>query len=91
MRSNRTICIFFDDLKKDAQKRIIETELSINLDYELKVKNVRVEDDLYGYDEDPDKQECLQSIHAKTNLGSFLLVWDCMDAQFQTFTKEQQR
>lgn len=93
MRSNRTICIFFEDLKKAAQKRIIEGELITELAVidSIKVKSVRVEEDAYGYDEDPDKQEMLENVHAETNAGNFLLVWDCMDAEFQTIIEERQK
>ena len=89
MRSERTICIFFEDLKKDAQKRIIEGELMKYTEFdEIKVKSVRVDEDAYGYDPDPDKQEMLESVHAETTDGCWLLVWDCMDAEFQTIMEE---
>lgn len=89
MKSESTIAIFFEDLKKKAQKRIIAIELQGILDLdEVKVKSVRVEEDCYGYDEDPDKQELLENIHAETSEGNWLLVWDCMEREFQTEMKE---
>lgn len=87
--STRTTAIFFDDFTKKAQKRIIAIELQGILDLdEVKVKSVRVEEDCYGYDEDPDKQELLENIHAETSEGNWLLVWDCMEREFQTEMKE---
>lgn len=89
MKSEKTTVIFFEELKKEAQKRIIAVELEgiLELD-EVKVKSVDVVADCYGYDPDPAKQELLEDVHAKTSAGNWLLVWDCLECEFQTVMKE---
>ena len=91
MAKRKTTAIFFEDLKEDAQKRIIAHEMATILDCEpdeVEVENITVDDDMYGYDEDPKKQELLEHIHAETSEGNWLLVWDCMEREFQTEMKE---
>lgn len=95
MKSERTICIFFEDLTPKAQDRIISTELLMATDEE--VSNVGIKDtdmEPYGYDPDPDKQEMLQDIHVEVTYGGkqhyWLMVWDCMEAEFQTIMEENQ-
>ena len=74
MAKRKTTAIFFEELKEDAQKRIIAHEMATIMDCEP--------------DEDPDKQELLENIHAETSEGNWLLVWDCMEREFQTEMKE---
>jgi hypothetical protein len=46
-----TTVIFFDDLKKKAQKRIIEIELATILEVdEVKVEKITIEEGVFGYD-----------------------------------------
>lgn len=88
MKSEKTTVIFFEELKKEAQKRIIAVELEGTLELdEVKVNSVDVVADCYGYDPDPTKQELLEDVHVKTSAGNWLLVWDCK-CEFQTVTKE---
>ena len=49
------------------------------------------EDDMYGYDEDPKKQELLEHIHADINGEAWLMVWDCFAHEFTTDMKENQK
>ena len=56
MAKRKTTAIFFEDLKEDAQKRIIALEMATILDCEtdeVEVENITVEDDMYGFDENP--------------------------------------
>ena len=95
MKSDRTICIFFDDLKKNAQKRIIETELlTIGKGEDIKDLEVTVDCEPYGYDPDPAMQEMLQDIHATVSIDgeeqTWIFVWDCMEREFVTNMEENQ-
>lgn len=94
MAKRKTTAIFFDDLKEDAQKRIIAHEMETILDCEpneVKVENVIIDDGLYGYDKDPKKQELLEHIHADINGEAWLMVWDCLTNEFTTEMKENQK
>ena len=94
MAKRKTTAIFFEDLKEDAQKIIIAHEMATILDCEpdeVEVENITVEDDMYGYDEDPKKQEMLEHIHADINGEAWLMVWDCFAHEFTTDMKENQK
>ena len=94
MAKRKTTAIFFEDLKEDAQKRIIAHEMATILDCEpdeVEVENVTVEDDMYGYDEDPKKQGLLEHAHADINGEAWLMVWDCFAHEFATDMKENQK
>ena len=94
MATKKTTAIFFEDLKEDAQKRIIAHEMATILGCEpdeVEVENVIVEDDMYGYDEDPKKQELLEYAHADINGEAWLMVWDCFAHEFTTVMKENQK
>ena len=94
MTKRKTTAIFFEDLKEDAQKRIIAHEMATIIDCEpaeAKVENVTVDDDAYGYDEDPKKQELLEHVHAYINGEVWLMVWDCFAHEFTTDMKENQK
>ena len=47
-----------------------------------------MDDDAYGYDEDPKKQELLEHVHVETPKGCWLMVWDCFEHEFQTIMEE---
>jgi hypothetical protein len=94
MAKKKITAIFFEDLKEDAQKRIIAHEMATILDCEPdeeEVENVTVEDDMYGYDGDPKKQELLEHVHADINSEAWLMVWDCFAHEFTTVMKENQK
>ena len=94
MATKKTTAIFFEDLKEDAQKRIIAHEMGTIMGCELEevaVENVTTDKDLYGYDEEPKKQELLQHIHADINGEAWLMVWDCFTHEFTTDMKENQK
>ena len=94
MAKRKTTAIFFEDLKEDAQKRIIAHEMATILDCEpdeVEVENITVEDDMYGNDEDPKKQELLEHVHADINSEAYLMVWDCFAHEFTTVMKENQK
>ena len=94
MTKRKTTAILFEDLKEDAQKRIIAHEMATILDCdpdEVEVKNITVDEDLYGYDEDTKKQELLEDIHADINGETWLMVWDCFTHEFTTNMKENQK
>lgn len=86
-----TTVIFFDDMKKKAQKRIIEIELATILEVdEVKVESITIEEGVFGYDPDPEKQELIQYIHADTSEGKWLMAWDCEDHDFQSEIKDKE-
>jgi len=94
MAKRKTTAIFFEDLKEDAQKRIIAHEMASILNCEpdeVEVENITVEDDMYGYVEDPKKQELLEHVHADINSEAYLMVWDCFAHEFTTVMKENQK
>ena len=91
MTSENNIVIFFTDLNEEAQKRIAGIELEVTLDVdEVKVETITTENEIYGYDPDPEKQELLQYAHAETSEGKWLMVWDCVEHEFQSVMKEDQ-
>ena len=52
METKRNVVIFFDDLKEDAQERIIATEMwdIIKTDREPAIRSIRIDQNVYGYD-----------------------------------------
>ena len=97
METKRTIAIFFDDLKEEAQQRIIGDELRIALQMakEPVIRSFHIDPNLYGYDPDPKKQTVEQHIHVGVvendrKSHPWLIVWNCMDAEFTTIMKEDQ-
>ena len=94
MAKKSNIAIFFNDMKEEAQKRVAAqglTEISEYSDYapdEIEMESITVDDDCYGYDEDPKKQELLEHIHVETAEGCWLMVWDCFKHEFQTIMEE---
>ena len=94
MAKKKQTVIFFNDLKEDAQKRIIQLELTNIYDCvpdSIDVESINVDPDTYGYDEDPKKQELLEHIHADINGEAWLMVWDCFAHEFTTDMKENQK
>ena len=96
MSNKRTFAIFFDDLNTDAQKRIVGDELYrvLGIDKEA-IRVIDIEHNLYGYDPDPKKQTVEQHIHVGVvdddrKIHPWLMVWNCMDAEFTTIMKEDQ-
>ena len=98
MESKRTIAIFFDDLNEEAQQRIIGDELRIALQMEKEpvIRSFRIDPNLYGYDPDPAKQTLEQHITVllvgedRKTTHPWLMVWDCMEAEFTTFMQTDQ-
>ena len=91
MAKKRQTAIFFNDLKEEAQKRIIQLELTNIYDCDpdsIDVESINVDPDAYGYDEDPKKQELLEHVHAETPDACYLMVWDCFEHEFQTIMEE---
>ena len=94
MAKRKTTAIFFEDLKEDAQKRIIAHEMASILNCEpdeVEVENITTDEDMYGYDEDHKKQELLEHVHADINSEAYLMVWDCFTHEFTTVMKENQK
>ena len=96
MGSKKHTAIFFDDLKEDAQKRIIGDELLNTLGAEDPIiVKLTIEKDLYGYDEDPKKHTLEQHVHALIIMDgeehSWLMVWNCFDHKFNTIMREDQK
>lgn len=94
MTEGTTTAIFFEDMKEEAQKRIIAHEMADIIECEpdeVEVANITIEDDCYGYDEDPDEQELLEHVHADINGEEWLMVWDCFKHEFPTVMKEHQK
>ena len=85
MKSERTIAIFFENFTKAAQKGIIAQELG----------RVTGDEDLYGYDPDPERQTLEQNLHVKARHNGhdhkWLMVWNCMEAEFTTVMEENQK
>lgn len=85
--------ILLDDLNEDAQKRIIVYEMASYIDCcnnEVKVENVTVEEDLYGYDPDDDEPEVIECVHADINGETWLMWWDCFTHEFTCYMEENQ-
>ena len=96
MSNKRTFAIFFEDLNTDAQKRIVSDELYrvLGIDKES-IRGIDIEHNLYGYDPDPKKHTVEQHIHVGVvendrKSHPWLMVWNCMDAEFTTIMKEYQ-
>lgn len=94
MSKKNKIAIFFGDMTKKGQKRVATqglTEISEYSNYapdQIEVDDITVDDDTYGYDEDPKKQELLEHVHVETPEGCWLMVWDCFKHEIQTVMKE---
>lgn len=93
MKSDKMVAIFFEEISKNGQERIIETELMSNFDCcDLKLLDYTVNTEIYGYDTIPENQELLQDIHATIDregvVSHWLMVWDCMECEFQTLKEE---
>ena len=86
--AEKKIAIFFDDLKKDAQQRLIKDELEAIVETPVTNIQVSIDKDLYGYDDDPKKQTLEQRIIARVhnfNRKNFwLLIWNSLDHEFTT-------
>ena len=94
MIKNKHNAIFFDDLKEEAQKRLIKDELFDSEDDGL-VVTFTTDPELYGYNKDPKKQMLLQLIHALIIEDGMErnrdMMWDCMTHQFVNYySKEDQ-
>ena len=88
--------IFFEELRRSAQERIIEDELLNTLGAEDPIiVSITVDSDTYGYDEDPKKQTLEQHVHALIIMDgeehSWLMVWDCFEHLFNTIMREDQK
>lgn len=91
MVKKKQTAIYFNDLKEEAQKRIIQLELMNIYDCDpdsIDVESINVDPDAYGYDEDPKKQELLEHVHVETHDACYLMVWDCFEHKFQTVMEE---
>ena len=88
--------IFFEELRRSAQERIIEDELLETLGAEDPIiVSITVDSDTYGYDENPKKQTLEQHVHALIIMDgeqhSWLMVWDCFEHEFNTIMREDQK
>lgn len=96
MKKKQTNAIFFEDLKDESQKRLICDELWNTLQEQFVCRKVYIDQEMYGYDPDPDKQTAEQHIHAhvvcvydkERNIQPWLLVWNCIEHEFTTIQKE---
>ena len=94
MSKKNKIAICFGDMTEEGQKRVATqglTEISEYSNYapdQIEVDIITVDDDAYGYDEDPKKQELLEHVHVETPEGCWLMVWDCFEHEFQTIMEE---
>ena len=76
MEKKQTNVIFFEDLKENAQARlIIDAMCDIFPDTYLAVRSVRISPDLYGYDPDPAKQTMEQHIVANMVIDRIGQEW----------------
>lgn len=96
MKSERTIAIFFENFTKAAQKGIIAQELvRVTGDEGVCRITVQTDEDLYGYDPDPERQTLEQNLHVKARHNGhdhkWLMVWNCMEAEFTTVMEENQK
>ena len=96
MANNKHNAIFFEELRRAAQERIIEDELLDTLGAEDPIiVSITVDSDTYGYDEDPKKQTMEQHIHALIIMDgeqhSWLMVWDCFEHLFNTIMQEDKK
>ena len=75
MSKKNKIAIFFGDMTEEGQKRVATqglTEISEYSKYapsQIEVDTITVDDDAYGYDEDPKKQELLDELRARIATG----------------------
>jgi len=96
MANKRNTVIFFEDLKDESQKRLICDELWNTLQEQFVCRKVYIDQEMYGYDSDPEKQTAEQHIHAhvvcvydkERNIQPWLLVWNCIEHEFTTIQKE---
>ena len=96
METNKHTAIFFEELRRAAQERIIEDELLDTLGAEDPIiVSITVDSDTYGYDEDPKKQTLEQHVHTLIIMNgeehSWLMVWNCFDHEFNTIMREDQK
>ena len=96
MKSERTIAIAFEDFTKAAQKRIIAEELGrVTGDEGVSHITVATDEDLYGYNPNPDNQTMEQHLHVKARHNGhdhkWLMVWNCMEAEFTTLMEDNQK
>ena len=97
MNKKNKIAIFFGDMTTKGKKRVAAQGLTEVSEYrncapdQIKVDDITVDDDTYGYDEDPKKQELLEHVHADINGEAWLMVWDCFAHEFTTGMKENQK
>lgn len=83
MKAKQRTPIFFDDLTKKAQKRIVDEKLSQITEKEQDIRSIRIDKDLYGYNENPKKQTILQFVNVKDNDARiWRLMWNCEKAEF---------
>ena len=96
MDNEKKNAIFFEELRRAAQERIIEDELLDTLGAEDPIiVSITVDSDTYGYDEDPKKQTLEQHVHTLIIMNgeehSWLMVWNCFDHEFNTIMREDQK
>ena len=96
MKSERTIAIFFEDFTKAAQKRIIAEELGrVTGDEGVCRITVTTDEDMYGYDPNHDNQTLEQHLHVKARHNGhdhkWIMVWDCIEAEFTTLMEDNQK
>ena len=87
------IPIFFDELKKKAQVRIIQEYIfspaeQIVLSYTAQIKKIVVDKEPYGYDPEPSKQKLYQYVSVTTEKNTWALKWDCTKAEFVEIINE---
>ena len=92
MDNEKKNAIFFDDLKEEAQKRLITDELFDSEDDGM-VVTFTIDHELYGYNKEPKKQMLLQLIHALIIEDGMErnrdMMWDCMTHQFVNYYSEE--
>lgn len=91
MENKNGFAIFFDDIKKDAQKRLISAELQKNFycdEDESKVERITINEGLLGYNEEhPEKSDIFQVMYAETKSGCWFMIWDAFRHKFDAVTK----
>lgn len=94
MSKKNKLAIFFGDMTEKGKKRVVTQGLTEISEYsdcapdQIKVDDITVDNDTYGYDEDPKKKELLEHVHVYTPEGYWLMVWDCFKHEFQNIMKE---
>ena len=96
MANESKTAIFFDDLKEDAQVRLINDELEDIVKDPFVVRYLDIDKDTYGYDPDPAKQTLEQHIYASIfvdgpHLQKWFMEWNCLDHEFTTIMREDQK